>query len=208
MVSPQASPCRTPLLTQLQADFAQSEALVSADKSLCPNPGPELVKLIRADFTTCGLPEDSLSPARCVQGIENEPENCGFGDSTYGLCVYCSTGGTNGTDSCCGNSDAEKRCEDVELPPNLPTMTFDDLPSETGNPDDNDDEGLSGGAIAGIVIGSIVGVLALAGLLYMGFILLRRRQQTGSANGSVFNQPSPARRGPSMSKLGAGAPSG
>lgn len=124
------------------------------------------------------------------------------------MCAYCASGGINATDSCCGNSDAEKRCEDVDLPTDLPTMTF-DVPSATSTPDDeDDDDGLSGGAIAGIVIGSVVGALALAGLLYMAIILLRRRRQTTTPNGSIFNQPSPARRGPSMTKLATGAPQG
>lgn len=198
---------RCTLLTLLQAEFAQSEALVAADPDLCPDPGPEIVKLIRADFTNCGLPEDSLSPSRCIPGIANEPENCGFGDSTYGLCAYCAAGGINATDSCCGNSDAETRCEGVELPSDLPTMTF-DVPSATSTADDeDDDDGLSGGAIAGIVIGSVVGALALAGLLYMAIMLLRRRRQSNT-NGSILNQPSPARKGPSMTKLSSGAPQG
>ena len=55
--------------------------------------------------------------------------------------------------------------------------------------------GLSGGAIAGIVIGSVIGVLLLALLVLLCLRMLRRRR--GSQNGSIFNQPSPARKGPS-----------
>ena len=51
---------------------------------------------------------------------------------------------------------------------------------------------LSGGAIAGIVIGSILGAALLVGLLFLCCILLRRRR--GSQQNSVFNQPSPRRR--------------
>ena len=54
-------------------------------------------------------------------------------------------------------------------------------------------KGLSGGAIAGIVVGSVVGAALLVGLLVLLILCLRRRR--GSQNGSVFNQPSPARRG-------------
>lgn len=194
-------------LTVSQAEFAQSEALVSADTNLCPQPGDNLMDLIRADFTTCGLPDDALTPSRCIKGIDNEPENCGFADSTFGLCTYCAAGGINATDSCCVNSNVDDRCEDVELPTNLPTMTF-TVPSATATPDDDSDDGLSGGAIAGIVIGSVVGALAIAGLLYMCLMLWRRRRHTRSKDGSIFNQPSPARQGPSMSKLGSGAPQG
>lgn len=53
--------------------------------------------------------------------------------------------------------------------------------------------GLSGGAIAGIVIGSIVGLALLVGLVFLILVCLRRRN--GSQSGSVFNQPTPARKG-------------
>jgi hypothetical protein len=57
----------------------------------------------------------------------------------------------------------------------------------------NSKKGLSGGAIAGIAVGAVVGVVLLAGLVLLIVLCLRRRR--GSQNGSVFNQPSPARRG-------------
>ena len=63
-------------LTVSQAEFAQSEALVSADTNLCPQPGDNLMDLIRADFTTCGLPDDALTPSRCIKGIDNEMSSC------------------------------------------------------------------------------------------------------------------------------------
>lgn len=50
--------------------------------------------------------------------------------------------------------------------------------------------GLSGGAIAGIVIGSVVAAILLAGLLLLCCICLRRRRR--SQHGSL-NQPSPKR---------------
>lgn len=56
----------------------------------------------------------------------------------------------------------------------------------------NSDNGLSGGAIAGIVIGSIVGAILLGGLILLLCMCLRRRR--GSQSGSVFNQPTPARK--------------
>ena len=70
--------------------------------------------------------------------------------------------------------------------------------------------GLSGGAIAGIVVGSVIGGLLLLALLAFCCILLRRRRQDRSQKGSVFNQPQPARRGPSMQQYPAanGAPNG
>lgn len=52
---------------------------------------------------------------------------------------------------------------------------------------------LSGGQIAGIVIGSILGVALLTALLLLCCICLRRRRR-GSQGGSIFNQPT-SRRG-------------
>jgi hypothetical protein len=54
-------------------------------------------------------------------------------------------------------------------------------------------KGLSGGAIAGIVIGALVAVALAIGLVILVLLCLRRRN--GSQNGSIFNQPSPARQG-------------
>lgn len=188
-----------------QAHFAQSEALVTADNDLCEDPGSDLVDLIRADFTNCALPAGSLSSDRCIQGIANEPENCGYGNSTLGLCSYCGAGGINSTDTCCYNSDAENRCADVTLPAIIPSMSFDPpIPSATSTGTDGDDNadgsGLSGGQIAGIVVGSVAGVAILAGLLFLCFVCWRRRKDGDSQSGSIFNQPTPARHTEAMEK--------
>jgi hypothetical protein len=203
-----------PLCADTCAEYAQSEALITADKNLCSNPNQDLGDLIRADFTICGLPEQSLSGS-CVSGSENEAENCGFANSTLGLCSYCGSGGTNSTDTCCYNSKAESRCEGVNLPTITPTLTFitaTESPSSTSTSTSSPDEagsdgddgkdgggGLSGGAIAGIVIGSLAGVALLAGLLFCCIRFVKRRR--GSQAGSIFNQPSPARKvTPNMSQ--------
>ncbi|KAH6672687.1 SH3 domain-containing protein [Plectosphaerella plurivora] len=193
-----------PVCADSCAHYAQSEALLTADNSLCANPRGNLISEIRADFTNCALPPDSLSSTGCIQAISNEPNNCGYGNSTIGLCSYCASGGINSTDTCCYNSNVDQRCENVTLPSGIPSMTF-DLPtssatsSPTASPTSSDDEGgggggLSGGAIAGIVIGSIIGALLILGLIF--FFCYRRRQRPGSQDGSVFNQPSPSRKGP------------
>ncbi|KAG8425425.1 hypothetical protein J3458_002126 [Metarhizium acridum] len=203
-----------PLCADTCADFAQSEAYITADKNLCSNPGPDLSKLIRADFATCSLPEDALT-SKCIAGFDNESYNCGFGNSTIGLCSYCAAGGTNSTDTCCYNANAEKRCEGVKLPPITATMTFTpptatSTPSSTGTPGDaNGSDGgnkLSGGAIAGIVIGSLIAIALLALAIFFCFRVMRRRR--GSQQGSIFNQPSPARKGPLMAQAKQTAPEG
>ncbi|TAQ91602.1 hypothetical protein B7494_g70 [Chlorociboria aeruginascens] len=200
----------TPVCAETCAQQAESEAMIVGDSSLCPNPGSDADSQIRADFTNCALPADSLT-GDCIQGSTNEPDNCGFGNSTLGLCQYCGTGGQNSTDTCCYNSKADEKCAGVVLP----TITaFVTLPTTSSTPaltsatstsasatataiaaQSSSSKKLSGGAIAGIVVGSVACLALLAGLVVLLVLCLRRRR--GSQNGSVFNQPSPARQGQS-----------
>lgn len=172
-----------------------------ADDSLCSNPDTNNTESqIRADFTVCSLPVDSLSGG-CIEGAQNEPDNCGYGNSTIGLCSYCAAGGQNSTDTCCYNSNADEICQDVVLPSitstvNLTTATATASTTPTSASTSaaaasSSGGGLSGGAIAGIVIGSIVGAALLAGLLFFLIACIRRRR--GSQQGSIFNQPQPSR---------------
>lgn len=206
-----------PVCADTCAEYAQSEAFITADKSLCGTPNQDLDALIRADFTTCGLPQRALS-GNCLNGVANEPENCGFGNNTIGLCSYCGAGGINSTDTCCYNSNAESRCEGVKLPTITPTVTFLTPTSSTsststadagnGNNDKHEKSGLSGGAIAGIVIGALAGAALLAVLLFFCVRLLKRRSSR-SQHGSIFNQPSPARKTtPPMHQPNLAAPQG
>jgi hypothetical protein len=206
-----------PLCADACADFAQSEAYLTADRSLCSNPRQDLNNLIRADFINCQLPDGSLTPSSCIPGIANEPVNCGFSSSSIGFCSYCAEGGINSTDTCCYNANAEQRCKDVKLPTitgtiSLSTVTASPSPTNSGtegdeaNDDNEDDGGLSGGAIAGIVIGALAGVAILAALLF--FCCRRMRRRPASQSGSIFNQPSPARQGAPMSQPKEVAPQG
>ncbi|KAI9167037.1 hypothetical protein HJFPF1_03156 [Paramyrothecium foliicola] len=207
-----------PLCADACADFAQSEAYLTADDSLCSNPRGDLNNLIRADFINCQLPEGSLDLSTCIPGITNEPANCGFASSTIGFCSYCAEGGINSTDTCCYNANAEQRCQGVELPVitntiSLSTVTASSSPTSTGTSDsgatDAEDDGgssLSGGAIAGIVIGALAGLAILAALLF--FCCRRMKRRPGSQQGSIFNQPSPARQGASMSQAKEATPQG
>ncbi|KFA67816.1 hypothetical protein S40285_06966 [Stachybotrys chlorohalonatus IBT 40285] len=192
------------------ADFAQSEAFITSNRSLCTDPAADLTALIRSDYVTCSQPDDSLSGSVCLSAIDNEDANCGYGSNLSGLCSYCAEGGINSTETCCYNSNAEERCQGVDLPVITSTMVF-LMPTATSEPttsaapsDDNngtDNEGgggLSGGAIAGIVVGVVAGIALLAVLLF--FCLRRNRHRGGSQQGSIFNQPSPARKGPAMAQ--------
>ncbi|KAE8447705.1 hypothetical protein EG329_010512 [Mollisiaceae sp. DMI_Dod_QoI] len=192
-----------PVCADTCAQQAESEAIIIANSALCTNPNSNADSQIRADFTNCALPAESLT-GTCIEGATNEPDNCGFGNSTIGLCQYCGSGGQNSTDTCCYNSQAQSRCAGVVLPTITAFMTF-STSSPTASATSSasasatagashSSKGLSGGAIAGIVVGSVVGAALIAGLVVLLILCLRRRR--GSQNGSVFNQPSPARRGP------------
>ncbi|KAK1750971.1 hypothetical protein QBC47DRAFT_89999 [Echria macrotheca] len=187
-----------PVCADTCAQFAESEFYVINDNQLCSSPSNNALTQIRADFTTCALPADSLSSAQCIPGVANEPENCGYGNSTIGLCSYCASGGINSTDTCCYSSKAETRCAGVVLPSITPTMTFTTtLPtatsSSTGVPVADGGSGVSGGKIAGAVIGGVAGLALIAALIWL--LLRHRRNRTGSQSGSIFNQPSPSRKG-------------
>ncbi len=196
--------------TSVQAEFATSEHAISSSPDICGGESEAAITQIRADFTNCALPADSLTGA-CIPGADNEPNDCGYGANLGGLCAYCAASSPNSTDSCCVGASAETRCEGVDLP------TFASAPSTllntgTATPDasaaaaaDDSDAGLTGGQVAGIVIGAVLGALALLALIIGACIFFRRKRR--SRAGSVFNQQSPPRqgRGPQMGYVGAGA---
>ncbi|KAL3419752.1 chloride channel protein [Phlyctema vagabunda] len=214
-----ASADSEPVCANTCAEFAESEAMIAADNSLCSNPSSNAESQIRADFTNCALPAGSISGSgSCITGAENENTNCGFGNSTIGFCQYCSSGGQNSTDTCCYSSQAEERCAGVVLPTITGYMTFSTgIPTATATSSNSpsssatntaasdSSDGLSKGAIAGIVIGSIVGLALIIALIFLLILCLRRRRGT-SQHGSVFNQPTPARRGKSSSMSYVPAP--
>lgn len=176
---------------------------MTTNSKLCGSPRPNFMDQIRADFTVCALPADSLSGG-CVPGEANEPNNCGFSNNLQSLCGYCASSSPNATDSCCVGSNVTSRCVGVQLPPafSIPPL-FPGSNSTNGSSASNTTaagangakHGLTGGQIAGIVVGSIVGAAILLGLLALCCICLRRRKRGSTKNASVFNQPSPSRRG-------------
>ena len=191
------------LVDTMQAEQATSEEQITTDQKLCGSPSPNFMDQIRADFTNCALPSDSLSGG-CITGEENESKDCGFSTNLQGLCGYCATSSPNATDSCCEGSNVSKRCPGVvlpsttSLPPLFPTSTGSSTPSSSSSAAATSQHGgLPSGAIAGIVVGSVVGALVLLGLIALCCVCLRRRRRGSQA--SIFNQPTPSRRGgPSM----------
>ncbi|OAP57338.1 hypothetical protein AYL99_08076 [Fonsecaea erecta] len=189
-----------PLCADSCAELALSEEqIVSGD--LCTGRNSDYADELRADFTNCALPANSISGS-CITGESNEPSDCGFGGNLMGLCSFCRSSTLNGTDSCCLTSNATGRCQDVTLPVfSTISNLFSSTTSATSSPTSSSTaaashkgSGLSGGAIAGIVIGSVVGFLLLLAVIILCFICLRRRRDHSKA-GSVLNQPSPQRKG-------------
>ncbi|KAI9893063.1 MAG: hypothetical protein M1814_000610 [Vezdaea aestivalis] len=201
-----------PLCADSCAQYAISEQQIVSMSALCSNPARNAIDQIRADFTVCALPSNSLSGS-CISGSSNEVNTCGFADNVIGLCSYCAKSSPNATDSCCYNSNVT-RCDGINIPVTsaLPPL----FPSGTSRPSASQPatassgaatpgaggsgsrSGLSNGQIAGIAIGSVVGAAFIAALL-IALCLFYRRRKTSSQKGSVFNQPTPPRKGaPSM----------
>lgn len=191
------------------AQLALSEEAIVANNDLCSGRSDSYATQLRADFTNCALPANSISGS-CIAGDDNEPDDCGFQGNLMGLCDFCRGSPENGTDSCCLTSDASGRCENVELPvfSSIPDLTANPTSSPTesataaagadGNNNNNDNGGggggLSGGQIAGIVVGAVLGFLLLLAAVIFCCIFLRRRRRDSKQN-SLLNQPSPQRRG-------------
>lgn len=186
-----------PLCADSCAEYAQSEQEIAAS-SVCGTSDSNALTQIRADFTNCALPANSLS-GQCIPAVDNQPNDCGFSSNLGSLCMYCSTSSPNATDSCCVFSDTEQRCENVVLPvvasssltPIVTTLTTGDASSPTSATETTAaaaHRGLTGGQIAGIVIGAVLGALALLALIIFGCLLLRKRRSNSPAT-SVFNQP-------------------
>ncbi|RWA12640.1 hypothetical protein EKO27_g2475 [Xylaria grammica] len=204
---------KRPLCAPDCADYAQSEQYIVASPSLCPSPGSNAQSQIRSDFEICALPADSLSSTNCVQASINEPDNCGYENSTFGLCSYCASGGINSTDTCCYNSKAEERCEGVVLPTIIPqnftsaTPTATSSPTSTATPGESTaGHGISSGAIAGAVVGSVAGALLIVLLLF--FCIRRMQQKRENEKENIFNQPSPTRKGPPSQPASTTPPQG
>ena len=188
-------------LNHRQSEYAQSEENITAS-NYCGTAGSNAISQIRADFTNCALPADSLS-GTCIEGVTNEPDNCGFSSNAGGLCSYCAASSPNATDSCCVFSDTESRCEGVVLPvvatSSIQPLFTSSTASSTSSPTSAStsatrrNRGLTGGQVAGIVVGSILGAFLLLALLILGCVLFRRHQQQSPPN-SVFNQPVQARQ--------------
>ncbi|OJJ50804.1 hypothetical protein ASPZODRAFT_56634 [Penicilliopsis zonata CBS 506.65] len=180
-----------PLCAATCALKATSEEEIVVNSNLCQNVSSDYMSQVRADFTVCALPADSLT-GTCISGSDNEPKNCGYGPNLLGLCQYCDA---TSTDSCCTAANSTTRCSNVTIPsttatiqPVIPTSS-----TSTATADASHSHGLSGGEIAGVVVGSVAGFALLAGLAAFLILCLRRRRRANREIG--LNQPNPQRKG-------------
>ncbi|KAL8713018.1 MAG: hypothetical protein Q9220_002878 [cf. Caloplaca sp. 1 TL-2023] len=86
------------------------------------------------------------------------------------------------------------------MPPLFPSSTGTSMPSSSGSSQaaaqgGSDHHGLSGGQIAGIVVGSVFGALLILALVLLCCTGMLGRWRKRHQRQSVFNQPSPPRKG-------------
>ncbi|TVY41176.1 hypothetical protein LOCC1_G005978 [Lachnellula occidentalis] len=191
-----------PVCADTCADQALSESVITSDSALCSNPSNYTDTQIRADFTNCALPADSLQNGDCVLGSANEPNNCGFGDSTLGLCSYCSR---YKDDTCCTSSQAGSKCANVAIPTSISTISLPTATSSTqsgqasatttlsgaaaNRSSKSSSGGLSATTIGLIVVGSVVGLVLLGLVVFLACCLCRRRKrQNEAAFGAVHEK--------------------
>ncbi|QIW99191.1 hypothetical protein AMS68_004709 [Peltaster fructicola] len=193
-----------PLCADSCAAFALSEQSIVAS-NICGKSNNNALNQIRADFTQCALPANSLTGS-CLSAAYNEPNNCGFNQNLGSLCSYCAASSPNATDSCCVFANTTSRCSGVTLPimaaESLAPVTViatSATPSATSSSTaagSSVNHGLSGGQIAGIVVGAVVGALLLLALIIIGCIMFRRRHASSPAT-SIFEQPATMQEVPS-----------
>ncbi|KAL7410674.1 hypothetical protein BDY24DRAFT_171696 [Mrakia frigida] len=161
-------------------DYAASENSIVENQAYCP--GPDLTGGFRAanmtkdyvqctNWTTLATNDTSV----CVLGSNNEG-NCGYGSSISQLCSFCDPS-TATPDSCCYASNTNVGTCGYVLPALSPssssTIATPSSSASVAGFASSSRRGLSGGAIAGIVIGALVALLLLLLLL---LLLCRRRK--------------------------------
>ena len=183
-----------------KAEFATSEHILSSNPALCGSRGADALAQIRADFTNCALPANSLA-GNCVEAAENEPNDCGYHENLGGLCGFCRQSSLNATDSCCITAGVESRCEGLQLPTfsydpevfTIPSSTSTAGPTSTAAASaEQPTQGLTGGQVAGIAVGAVLAALLLLALIIACAMVFRRRKH--QTEGSPFNKPAPFRQ--------------
>lgn len=187
-------------------DYAESEHDLVANPSYCTPTSdlrPHNLTTIRNDtmendFTSCTSWSSlySSNNQTCVMGITNEG-NCGWGPGTSTqLCSYCNNANGRSVDQCCydektdlsdcaayGYSAAAAIRPTTSIGPGFASSpTGDPSPPDHDDDDDSSKTHLSGGQLAGVIIGCVFGALLIGAFIaWLVFFFCcagkRRRQQ-------------------------------
>lgn len=140
----------------------------------------------------------SENNATCIDGVTNEG-NCGYGPGvSTQLCTACDPTGNMTVPACCYDSKTDlSQCASYghpgaslvratsSAPPGFasPTATATNSNDQGAAANqDNSNSGLSGGQLAGIIVGCIVGALLIGALL--AWLLFSRRRRNGNPEAS------------------------
>ncbi|CAO1625248.1 unnamed protein product [Sympodiomycopsis kandeliae] len=143
----------------------------------------------------------SADTKTCISGIDNEA-NCGWGFGVSDqLCSYCDSTNGKSIASCCYDSRTTltgcaalgyRAAAQIKPTSTSTAGRPSDTGSGAGDTNGDDDEGgtthLSGGQLAGIVIGCVAGALLLGALL--AWLLLRNRRNQNNAAGQKMEPES------------------
>ncbi|KAK8850747.1 hypothetical protein IAR55_004667 [Kwoniella newhampshirensis] len=169
-------------------EYSANEHEIVNSTEYCP--GPDLTAGARdtqlnKDFVDCTnwttyATNDSAS---CVQGSDNEG-NCGFGTSVAQLCNFCQG---SEPDDCCYAGTTDMSVCGYTLPvrtsftsstPATATSTNGGGPTGTSASDNaGTSSKLTGGKLAGTIVGSVIGGLLLLGLLLLLLLCCKRRRR-------------------------------
>ncbi|WRT70939.1 uncharacterized protein IL334_007938 [Kwoniella shivajii] len=169
-------------------EYSSSEYSIVNSSSFCPGSdltqGRRDTQLVK-DFTDCTnwTTLATNNTESCISGESNEG-NCGFGSSTNQLCDYCNN---DNPDDCCyqGSTDVSVCGYTLPVRPNasssssLPnTATATSSPTgTTANDTAGRSSKITGGKLAGIIVGSVLGGLLLLALLIFLLICMKKRRK-------------------------------
>ncbi|ORY76090.1 hypothetical protein BCR37DRAFT_389538 [Protomyces lactucae-debilis] len=147
---------------------------------------------LRQEYALCTTPGDAYAQQRCVDGATQD-KSCGFEDNSAAYCRYCarlqrqSNGTGSSVEGCCTQAnasfcapyftdgDSTGNISQVIVSIGLPTGV--PLPTPTAVVRLEHDDRLSAGALAGIIVPSVLAVLAI---ILSIWLFLRRRQRFAS----------------------------
>ncbi|KAL4896045.1 hypothetical protein BDV59DRAFT_126600 [Aspergillus ambiguus] len=176
--------------TQCSSDYAFG--IVQGNECWCSNIAPN--KATNVDVSKCdeecpGYPDDSCgSTSDALYGYiamdGHNPSGTATAPSSSSTSTSSKSDSPTGDATTTGKTAVETQggvVKTITVPNSQPTST-----STSGPSSSDDGSNLSGGAIAGVVVGSLGGCAAIAAVIFL-VILARRRQRSPSPDPSVQN---------------------